>query len=157
MSDDELLNLKCKSAIIAHVEMMQGIINRMAGYSAKCKEWCVTLVGALIAYIFGTGKTEIIDSHILYYIIGIFCLVDAYYLGLERNHKKHLKEFIKALREKGSAIADDVFLPYGTGSSDSCWYDRIIIQLFGIFCSFNSLSILLPYGLLFLVTKLVTS
>jgi hypothetical protein len=36
-------------AVTAHINLLQGIINRLANNSASCKTWCITLVGALVS------------------------------------------------------------------------------------------------------------
>jgi hypothetical protein len=35
-------------AAIAHVNLIQGIINRLANNSASCKTWCLVIVSALL-------------------------------------------------------------------------------------------------------------
>jgi hypothetical protein len=36
-------------AVMAHINLLQGIINRLANNSACCKTWCLALVGALLS------------------------------------------------------------------------------------------------------------
>src|SRR5579864_2415829 len=44
-------------AVIEHLKMIQAIITRLAGNSALCKSWCITIVAAIVAYA-GTVKQE---------------------------------------------------------------------------------------------------
>ena len=149
--------MKNNDCIIAHVEMMQGIINRLADNSAKCKEWCFTLIGVLIVFVFSSDNKAGINNQILYYIVGLFCLLDAYYLGLERNLKTHLSSFIiKINTNNDTDIPKDIFIPYGYKHKSPCWFEKIIIHFWWTICSLTSFSILIPYGLTILVTWLFT-
>ena len=69
-----------------HLEMIQGIINRMASNSFMLKGWAVTLVAGIFAL---AAK----DSNKLYFIITyvpifVFWGLDAYYLRQERLYRK---------------------------------------------------------------------
>ena len=50
MSNDRLSRLE-RPAVQGYLSMLQGIINRMAGNSASCKTWTVTLVTALLVLV----------------------------------------------------------------------------------------------------------
>jgi hypothetical protein len=66
-----------------HLEMIQAIINRMAQCSFSLKGWAVTLVVALLAL--STAATEKIAVIIICFIpLGVFWILDAYYLWQER-------------------------------------------------------------------------
>ena len=153
---DPIIDLKNNDCVIAHVEMMQGIINRLADNSAKCKEWCFTLIGVLIVFLFSGDNTSHINNKLLYYIIGLFGMLDAYYLGLERNLKFHLKSFVEKLNNNDGDIPKDIFLAYGYKSERPCWFEKLILHLWWTICSLGSFSIIIPYGLMILVTWLFT-
>lgn len=152
---DSIIDLKNNECIIAHVEMMQGIINRLADNSAKCKEWCFTLIGALIVFLFsGDNKAEI-NYKILYYIVGLFCFMDAYYLGLERNIKSNLKSFVEKLNNNNNTdIPQDIFLSYGYKDKSPCWCKKLLLHFCWSICSLCSFSIIIPYGLTLLMIML---
>jgi hypothetical protein len=82
-------------ATIAHLSMLQGIITRLAGNSAQCKTWCLTLVTALIAFAGAAHTIAAIQITIL--PIAMFLLLDAAYLGVER-----------AYRDLYNAMVDDI-------------------------------------------------
>jgi len=42
-------------AKLKHLELIQGVINRLAGESARLKNWSVTLVAGLFALMGSTG------------------------------------------------------------------------------------------------------
>lgn len=157
MEDNTVLQLKSQPSVIAHVEMMQGIINRLADNSAKCKEWCFALIAALIVFLFSSENEAKIDFRILYFIIGIFCVLDAYYLGLERNLKSHLSAFVEKLNNNDDTdLPKDIFLPYGHQYKRPCLFEKLILQLWWTLCSLTSFSILVPYGLIILATWIFT-
>ena len=62
-------------AVTAHLNMLQTVITRLAGNSAQCKTWCVTLVSALFG-LAGAVKNERIAAAAII-PIAIFGLVDA--------------------------------------------------------------------------------
>lgn len=147
--NDEILSIKNSPAVIAHVEMMQTIISRMAGNSAKCKEWCFALIGALIAYILGSDSNIAFEYSLLYWLAGLFCILDAFYLGLERTHKENLKLFLEKIND-GESIATDIFFPRGAEIPQD-FSQKITHQILNTFKGLTSLSIIIPYGLLFLI------
>lgn len=75
--------MECK---LKHLEMIQAVINRMAGNSFLLKGWSVTLVSALFAL---AAK----DSNLMFLLVAFFpciCfwLLDAYFLRQERLYRK---------------------------------------------------------------------
>ena len=71
---------------IQHLQMIQGIITRMASNSFSLKGWAVTLVAA----IFALTWANISRAFLLIALIPIFAFwaLDAYYLNLERKNRK---------------------------------------------------------------------
>src|SRR3954469_24794074 len=65
-------------ATMAHVNLLQGIINRLANNSTSCKTWCLALVSALIG-LAGASKSLGIASYALLPVLLFGCL-DAMYL-----------------------------------------------------------------------------
>lgn len=68
-----------------HLEMIQGVINRMANNSFLLKGWTITIIAAVFAL---AAK----DSDSRYIIIALcvapfFWLLDGYYLGQERQYR----------------------------------------------------------------------
>ena len=100
MSGDRLSSLN-SPAVQGYLSMLQGIINRMAGNSASCKTWTVTLVAAQLALLVGSQ----IQLHILWVClipvlpILALCFLDCYYLGLERITIGIQKDFISSLSD----------------------------------------------------------
>jgi len=93
-------------AVIAHINLLQGIINRLANNSASCKTWCLALVGALVSL---AGATRIpgIVSFALVPVV-IFAFVDSMYLAQERAYRGLYGQIVDKLRN-GSYSYGDVY------------------------------------------------
>ena len=76
--------------------MLQGIINRMAGNSANCKNWTVTLVAAMLVLLVDKNM-QIPNAWICLIPMGLFYLLDCYYLGLERLCISSQKSFLERI------------------------------------------------------------
>lgn len=81
---------------LAHLEMIQAVITRMASNSFALKGWAVTLVAGLFAL---SGK----DANRFYYLVTyipivVFWYLDAYYLCQERMYR-NLYEKVRKLGE----------------------------------------------------------
>ena len=101
-------------SVRTHLEMMQGVINRMAANSRSCKFWCVTLVAATLVLVARTG--EPMHALIALAPTGLFLVLDAYYLALERAFIKSQNGFVRKLHQ-GTLKSDDVYkvIPTGMG------------------------------------------
>lgn len=80
-----------------HLELVQGVINRMANNSFMLKGWAVTLVAGIFAL---AGK----DADKLYFLVAyvpvlVFWGLDAYYLLQERLYRS-LYEKVRKTEEK---------------------------------------------------------
>ena len=69
-----------------HLELIQGVINRMAGNSFHLKGWSVVLVSALFAL---AGKDKAVSFVYLAFLPAIaFWVLDGYFLWQERMYRK---------------------------------------------------------------------
>ena len=100
-------------AVQKHLEIMQGVINRMAENSRSCKIWCVTLVSAILVLVARTGEPQhaliALAPTILFYIL------DAYYLSLERVFRRSYDNFVRKIHE-GQVSISDIYAVASTGS-----------------------------------------
>ena len=130
------------SAVQKHLEIMQGVITRMAENSRSCKVWCVTLVAATLVLVARTGEPR----HALIALIPtlLFLFLDSYYLALERAFIKSQNKFVTKLH-KNELGPTDLYkvIPMGMG-----------VPLVGR-CLFGSVSIL-PFYVLVAATVLVS-
>lgn len=74
---------------LAHLGMIQGIILRISGFSAASKNFCITIIAAIIAVAFQKQLPELIWAGVG--VVVMFALLDTYYLTIERNFR-HLYE-----------------------------------------------------------------
>ena len=115
MSENQPLGQE-SSAVQTHLEIMQGVIQRMAENSRSCKVWCVTLVAAILVLVARTGE----PSHALIALVPtvFLLLLDSYYLALERAFRSSYSTFVDKLH-RGELGAFDVYsvAPTGMGLS----------------------------------------
>src|SRR3546814_2746520 len=93
LSTDKLVDLK-----IAHLNMVQGAVTRMAGFSASAKTFCITILAAIIALAVQAGTAKLA----LGAIVAVICLglLDLYYLTLELRFRaeEHTSELHSLMR-----------------------------------------------------------
>lgn len=127
-------------AVQKHLEIMQGLIARMAENSRSCKVWCVTLVAAVVVLVARTGEPR----HALIALIPtlLFLFLDSYYLALERAFIASQNAFVNKLH-KGELAPAAIYkvAPMGMGLP-------LVLR-----CLFGSVSIL-PFYLLVAATVL---
>ena len=108
---------KESTAIQAHINMLQGIISRMANNSANCKTWAITIVSAILV-LYADEKIEQQRLWVCYIPICLFFFLDCYYLGLERQTIKKQSAFINKVNS-GENITTEIFsMESITGGSD---------------------------------------
>jgi hypothetical protein len=66
----------------------------MATNSSNCKLWCITILAAIIVFLFGGGGQTFSQKKSLFLLLPLvpFLLLDAYYLGLERFFVKQYRQ-----------------------------------------------------------------
>ena len=130
MTEKSQLNHE-SSAVQKHLEIMQGVISRMAENSRSCKVWCVTLVAAVLVLVARTGEPR----HALIALAPtlLFLFLDSYYLALERAFIKSQNTFVAKLHED-DLKRSDIFkvAPIGMGWRliGRCLVDSVSILLF---------------------------
>jgi hypothetical protein len=80
-----------------HLELIQGVINRLAGNLFFVKGWTITLIAGLFAL--GAKDSNSIYVLIAYFPLGIFWVLDGYFLSKERQFRA-LYEEVAARDEK---------------------------------------------------------
>ena len=71
---------------IKHLEMIQGIVNRLAQNSFQLKGWSVILVSAMFAL--AANNTNNIFIYLAYFPAFAFWILDGYFLWQERLYRK---------------------------------------------------------------------
>lgn len=83
---------------IKFLEMIQGVINRMASNSFLLKGWAVTLLAGIFAL---AAKDSNFSFFLIAYVpIILFWFLDSYYLQLERKYRVLYNKAIKTLPEQ---------------------------------------------------------
>ncbi len=119
MTNDRNLEVQ-SSAVQKHLEITQGVIQRMAENSRSCKVWCVTLVSAILVLVARTGNSE----HALIALLPtvLFYLLDAYYLGLERGFRDSYEKFVERLHGRRVTESDlYAVAPMGSTPQGTIW------------------------------------
>ena len=86
--------------------MLQGVIDRMASNSSSAKAWCITLVSAIIVLVADKGNPRYLGIALFPSVL--FCVLDTYYLALERGFRESHRGFLRKLHE-GSLKSADVY------------------------------------------------
>ncbi len=93
-------------AVTAHVMILQGIINRLAGNSASCKTWCLALVSALLSLAGATHVPAMVTFALIPVIV--FGFLDTMYLAQERAYRTLFTNVVASIRV-GTYKLDQVF------------------------------------------------
>ncbi|MET9270537.1 hypothetical protein [Kribbella sp. NPDC003557] len=76
----------------AHLQLIQGVINRLSSQSTTVKGWCVTVTAALLG--FGATSATPIIALVAAYVIAAFALIDAKFLSLERGFRRLYRQAV---------------------------------------------------------------
>ena len=113
MSNNGNLDVE-STAVQKHLEIMQGVVQRMAENSRSCKVWCVTLVSAILVLVARTGDAD----HALIALAPtlLFYVLDAYYLVQERRFRNSYNSFVVKV-QNNKVKASDLFTVAPSGST----------------------------------------
>lgn len=109
---------------ITHMEMIQGIINRMGVNSFSLKGWAVTLVAGIFAL--ASKDTDKMYFLIAYVPIVVFWFLDAYYLLQERLYRV-LYNKVRAMKEEDIDFNMNTDLP--ELKSDQTVYSKCLLSI----------------------------
>lgn len=99
LADESLVQMR-----IAHLSMAQGVISRLSGFSASAKNFCITVMAALVAIAFQKPVPALVGAGMAVPIL--FALLDAYYLAQE----KRFRDLYEAVSAAPIAIAGEMSL-----------------------------------------------
>jgi hypothetical protein len=129
------LNLTDDSpSVQGHSAVLQSVIQRMAANSVQCKTWCVTLVSAILILITDKNRPYLVGIGL--YPIVIFGVLDAYYLGLEKQFRESYDAFVRKLHA-GTLTPDDLF--HVAPKGDSSKYQIQALKSFAVWGFYLSL------------------
>lgn len=118
-----ILSKKESPAVQAHINMMQGMINRMASNSANCKLWCITIFAATLGLHY---DDKFPNLEYCYFIVGLFYFLDCFYLGIERVFVNEQNDYVRAINNnEESKVESQTFLPYAipVRNERPCWIE----------------------------------
>lgn len=84
-------------AAVAHLTLLQGVINRLANNSASCKTWCLVIVSALLSLAGATHAPGIVTFALVPVVI--FGCLDGMYLAQERAYRSLYTRIAQAIRD----------------------------------------------------------
>jgi hypothetical protein len=84
-------------AAVAHLTLLQGVINRLANNSASCKTWCLVIVSALLSLAGATHASGIVTFALV--PIVIFGCLDGMYLAQEGAYRSLYTRIAQAIRD----------------------------------------------------------
>ncbi len=94
------------ASVQSHLQIMQGVIQRMASNSTSCKAWCITIVSAILVLIADKDKPELAWLALVPSLL--FLALDAYYLALEKSFRASYNAFIAKLHNN-QLYPEDLF------------------------------------------------
>ena len=143
-----MANIKAdSSAVQSYLSILQGVISRMASNSASCKTWCITIVSAILVLLARNSDANLLYVAIIPVIL--FCILDAYYLGLERSFRQRYNQFVEKLHSENATIHDIYLLTPPKENSGA------ISSTFGSLFSFSVLPFYVILGGLVMIIKCV--
>lgn len=97
------------------VDRYQAIVTRLANNGLQVKTWCVTALAAVVAIAANGDLPELLLVALV--VLATFCLLDAYYLSLERHFRE---ESARLVNRASTLSAEDwtaLFQVEGPGGS----------------------------------------
>lgn len=126
---EKALTTLAHPAVQKHVDVLQGIINRLAQNSGTCKNWCITLVAGVLVLAFSKDvpdTTRKLVPFIACMPIVIFWGVDAYYHSLERAFRKQFLSLITTIHQ-GTFSSSAVLMISDTRSCGRRFLDTLTV------------------------------
>lgn len=112
--DDKNLDLsEASPSVQIHLNILQGVVQRMSTNSASCKTWCITLVAGILVVVADKGKPQLVLLAGL--PIVLFAALDVYYLALEKGFRDSYDDFVRKLHLK-TLTGSDLYSVNPTGT-----------------------------------------
>jgi len=121
--------------IDAHVhksmDLLQANLARMCRLSNTCKAWCITLASAVLLFAIKEQQRDMLV--VLLLPVGLFYVLDAYYLSVEREFQALGRALAEKVRSETVQLRD-VF-----AISTSKGWARLLLLAKAMFCSWSTL------------------
>jgi len=99
-----------------HLNIIQGVIERMASNSTSSKAWCIAIVSAVLVIVADKGKPNF--AFLAFIPTLLFLALDTYYLALEKGFRNSYNSFVKKVHG-GNLTPEDLYsvVPEGNQSA----------------------------------------
>lgn len=97
-----------KSDVQHFISYLEGVINRMASNSTNCKNWLLAIFAGCMA-MQPSLQAAIDKIWLTYPLVGLFCLLDSYYLGCEKYFRDIMSNFVKKVRENNNQYVSSLY------------------------------------------------
>lgn len=147
MQENSILQKKEGSAVQAHIQMLQGIIQKMSDNSKQCKQWCV----AIQTIIIGLNKDDVSIGILICSILVTLVLwcQDAGFLAFSRHFRSQQQDFIEHINASNEIYEKEIF---STNKLEGCErYCAFIHALFSPFVFLYYLAFVVLMVVLFLI------
>lgn len=101
--------------VLGYLQMLQGVINRMATNSTSCKKWCITIITGVIAIVANKSNPSFIWIALVPAVL--FAFLDSYYLAYERCLRSNYKDFVQKLHG-GNLESSALFIISARGTKE---------------------------------------
>ena len=105
-----------RTAVQAHLNMLQAIIARLATGSASSKTWCLALTGAVTSLAGATHQPAVLGFVVV--VVAIFWFLDVRYLAQEKAYRDLFNAKVTRIREQAYDMADAFDLAAPTDGDD---------------------------------------
>ena len=123
-----------------HLNILQGVIERMASNSNSSKAWCITIVSAILVVVADKGKPDY--AYIAFIPTLLFFALDTYYLALEKGFRNTYNNFVGRLHS-GVANPSDLFAVTPSGSAWRHRFDAILsFSVWGFYLTISGLIVI---------------
>lgn len=78
--------------VIAHLQMLQSVIDRLAGNAFLLKGWAITLMAAVFAL--ADPQSKQVFSALAFIPVAAFWILDGYYLFIERRYRDLYEDIV---------------------------------------------------------------
>ena len=106
-------------AVVAHINLLQGIITRLATASGSCKTWCLTLVAALLG-LAGASHAPGVVAMVIVPVV-VFWFLDVMYLATEVAYRRLYNGLVDAIHD-GTYSRENLFRAGARPTSDDLFW-----------------------------------
>lgn len=113
------------------MDILQANLQRMSQLSNNCKAWCITLVSAVLLFAIKERQRDMLV--VLLAPVGLFYILDAYYLSVERQFQALARQLADKVRSDTVQMSD-VF-----AIRTACGLVRVLLMVRAMFWSWSTL------------------